>query len=158
MTLKSRENIAFYAGSFDPFTLGHLSIVRRAVALFDRVIVAVGVNESKRNTEGVNERLSAIRRATQTMSDSVSVMSYTGLTVDAARQVGATCLLRGVRNTADFEYENNLADVNRAISGLDTVLLVTEPSLRHISSSAVRELQHFGHDVSSFLPNNDDEK
>jgi pantetheine-phosphate adenylyltransferase len=83
-------------------------------------------------------------------------MSYSGLTVDAALEAGATCLLRGLRNATDFEYESNLADINRAISGIDTVLLLTESSLRHVSSSAVRELQRYGHDVSSFLPSAND--
>ncbi|MDE7396940.1 MAG: adenylyltransferase/cytidyltransferase family protein, partial [Muribaculum sp.] len=101
MTPRSREHIAFYAGSFDPFTLGHFSVVRRATALFDRVIVAVGVNESKLNSGDIEDRLSAIRRATKSFGDRVVVMSYTGLTVDAARSAGATCLLRGVRNTSD---------------------------------------------------------
>lgn len=153
MTRKSREErIAFYAGSFDPFTRGHMSIVGRAVSLFDKVVVAVGCNVSKPGETIVDERIAAICRAVRHFGNAVEVVSYTGLTVDAAREHGACCLLRGVRNVADFEYESNLAEVNRSISGMDTVLLFTEASLRHVSSSVVRELSRYGHDVSSFLP------
>lgn len=138
---------ALYAGSFNPFTIGHLSILRRGLQLFDRVIVMVGVNESKKHDgadiESLRLKLEAI--------NGVEVVRWSGLTVDAARQYGAQWLLRGVRSVADFEYERNLADVNRRISGIDTVILFAEPQLAMISSSIVRELDHFGHDISEFI-------
>ncbi len=139
---------ALYAGSFNPFTIGHMSILRRGLELFDRVVVVVGINSEKQaeaaaNVEELQRKLSAL--------PGVEVISWRGLTVDAAAEVGAKWLLRGVRSVADYEYERNLADINKAISGLDTVILFAEPELSIVSSSMVRELQRYGRDVSDFV-------
>lgn len=142
---------ALFPGSFDPFTIGHLDILRRARAIFPRVIVSVGVNAAKTSAADIESRMEAIRRATDGM-DGVEVMPWEGLTVDAARTVGATVIVRGIRSSADFEYERPIAELNRRISGIDTLLIPADPALAAISSSAVRELQRFGYDTKEFLP------
>lgn len=145
------QRIAIFPGSFDPYTIGHASIVDRALPLFDKIVVAIGVNRNKRSflTEEQRIRMIADLYAEE---PKVEVISYDGLTVDAARECGARFLLRGVRMIQDFEYEKNLAEVNRSISGLETVLLYTLPEYGHISSSIVRELISYGRDVSALLP------
>ncbi|MDE6578457.1 MAG: pantetheine-phosphate adenylyltransferase [Muribaculaceae bacterium] len=144
---------ALFAGSFDPFTQGHLSIVERALEMFDSVVIAIGHNEHKRGEWTVEERVSAISEYFKN-NDRVSTESFTGLTVDFARKCGATVLLRSVRGAADFEYEKNLADINKAISGLDTVLLISLPQLAFISSSIVREIIHNGYDARKYIVGN----
>jgi pantetheine-phosphate adenylyltransferase len=129
-------------------TVGHLSIITRALELFDRVVVCIGRNNAKETSEADRKNADHIRRALARIPD-VEVMEWDGLTVDAARQIGARWLLRGVRSVADYEYERSLADINRSLSGIDTVILFAEPSLAHISSSLVRELRRFGHDTSA---------
>lgn len=142
--------IAVFPGSFDPFTIGHKSIVERALPLFDRIIVAVGYNENKISANDVGDRLDMIRKCFPG-EDRVEVTSYSGLTVDFARRTGAEFILRGVRSVADFEAERNLADVNRRISGIETILLPSLPELGYVSSSMVRELTNNGYDVTPFL-------
>lgn len=140
-----------FPGSFNPFTKGHADIVERALALFDRVVVAVGYNENKADLSGIDERLETIRRI-YACEARVEVLSYSCLTVDVARQVDASAVLRGVRSFKDYEYEMQMADVNRQLTGLETVILFARPEYASISSSVVRELQHYGHDVTDFLP------
>lgn len=142
---------AFYAGSFDPFTTGHKSIVDRALPLFDKVVIGIGVNTAKRPWQEPDERLRAIREL-YAGEPRVEVTTYSGLTADAARDCGATVLLRGVRSCADFEYERNLAEVNRNISGMESVFILALPALACVSSSMVRELAAFGHDYSQYIP------
>lgn len=142
---------ALFPGSFDPFTIGHLSIVERAAPLFDRIIIAVGENSSKKNSADVAARVNSIRKAVEHI-DNVEVISYAGLTVNACKEYGARFMLRGVRSVTDFEYERNLADINRRIAGIETVLLFALPEHAAVSSSVVRELYSFGYDTSSFLP------
>lgn len=144
-------NTILFPGSFDPFTVGHQSLVGRILPLFDRVVIAVGVNSGKRGSAPVDERIEAIRRL-YASEPKVEVTSYYGLTVDACRREGARWMLRGVRSAIDFEYERNLADINRRISGIETLLLFTLPEYAAVSSSVVRELRSYGHDVSEFLP------
>lgn len=152
MTAKFPEQrIAIFPGSFDPFTRGHLDIVERGLDIFDRIIVAVGVNSSKQGASSTADRIAAITRAVARMNN-VDVIEYTGLTVDVAKKYGACAILRGIRSVADFEYERNLAELNRKISGIETVMLCADPALAALSSSAVRELRSLGHDVSPFLP------
>lgn len=149
MTHRSHDpRIALYAGSFSPITVGHLSIITRALELFDKVVVCIGRNNAKESAETGSDNVGHIRRALAALPG-VEVMEWDGLTVDAARSIGARWLLRGVRSVADYEYERSLADINRSLSGIDTVILFAEPSLAHISSSLVRELRRFGHDTSA---------
>lgn len=143
--------IAIFPGTFDPFTIGHDALVRRALQLVDELYVAIGVNTEKRTMLSTEER---IERITTFYKDEahVHVVSYEGLTTDFAQSIGAKFIVRGVRNTIDFEYERNIADVNRMLTGIDTILLISEPEHAAISSSMVRELAHFGKDISKYLP------
>jgi len=158
MTSKSPDapepRTALFAGSFDPFTAGHASIVERALPLFDRIVVAVGINVDKPGTQPADERVEAIRRIYAPLpAGRVEVLAYSGeLTVELAARVGARWLLRGVRSVRDFEYERDLADINRKLSGLETILLYTLPELAAVSSSVVRELGSYGADITPFMP------
>ena len=143
--------IALITGSFDPFTIGHDDIVRRTLQLFDSVLIGVGVNERKTYRQSTEERIDAIRRI-YADEPRVEVKSYSDLTVDFARREGVDVIVKGVRGIKDFEYEREQADINRRLSGIETLLLFADPSLASISSSMVRELEHFGHDISDFLP------
>lgn len=142
---------ALFAGTFDPFTCGHHAIVERALAMFGRVVVAVGRNMDKKCMFALEERVAAIEKL-YADEPRVSVAVYETLTMDFAREVGATVLLRGVRSVRDYEYERDIADVNLRLGGVDTVLLVSEPEYACISSSVVRELIKFGKDVTELLP------
>ena len=146
-----QRRIALFPGTFDPFTLGHQSLVKRVLTCADAVVIAIGINEKKQTYYTLEQRVSAIR-ALYTEQPRVKVITYSGLTVDVAQQEQASFILRGVRSVIDFEYEKAIADVNRQLSGIETLLLFTEPAYAHISSSVVRELLHFGKDVSAFLP------
>ena len=145
------ERLVLFPGSFDPFTLGHADIVRRALEMFDGIVIAVGYNEQKTGWMPVEERVAAIRKL-YADKPRITVERYTGLTVDFAREHGIGIIIRGVRTVADFEFEMQLADVNRQLTGIETILLPASPQLASLSSSIVRELAHFGHDVSAFLP------
>ena len=145
------EKKALFAGTFDPYTRGHHSIVTRVLAMFDKVVVAIGRNAAKSTICSIDERMESIARL-YADEPRVEVVTYEGLTTDYAQEVGACCLLRGVRSVKDFEYERDLADVNRAISGIETVIMVSEPQYAAISSSVVRELMSYGKDVTEFLP------
>lgn len=147
----TNRRIAVFPGTFDPFTLGHQALVSRALGLFDEVVVAIGINDAKHTLFSLEERMEAIRRLYHG-EPRVRVVSYDTLTVDLAKTLGAGFILRGVRSVADFEYEKTIADVNRRLSGIETVILFTEPEYAHISSSVVRELMRFGKDVSPFVP------
>lgn len=140
-----------FPGSFDPFTLGHADIVKRALKMFDEVVIAVGYNEQKAGWMPVEERVASIKRL-YADEPRIKVESYTGLTADFAREHGIAAIVRGIRTTADFEYELQLADVNRQLTGIETILLPASPQFASISSSIVRELAHFHHDISAFLP------
>lgn len=141
-----------FPGSFNPFTLGHKSIVERALPLCDRLVIAIGHNSGKDlNREEITQRVLRIKQLFQSQP-MVEVIPYEGLTIDACRQVGAKWMLRGVRSVADFEYERNLADINRSISGIETIILFTLPEYSAVSSSVVRELQRYGADTTPFLP------
>ncbi len=142
---------ALFAGTFDPYTCGHHAIVERALAMFGRVVVAVGRNMDKKCMFALEERVAAIEEL-YADEPRVSVAVYDTLTMDFAREVGATVLLRGVRSVRDYEYERDIADVNLRLGGVDTVLLVSEPEYACISSSVVRELIKFGKDVTELLP------
>lgn len=151
MTQNCCKRVAIFPGTFDPFTRGHYSVVRRALSMFDEVVIAIGVNALKRPMFTIEERM-AMLESLFANEPRVKVISYSGLTVDVARECGAQFMLRGVRSVIDFEYERSIADVNREISGLETVMLFTEPMYAHISSSVVRELISYGRDVTAFVP------
>ncbi len=141
-----------FVGSFNPFTIGHDSIVRRALPLFDRLVIGVvGDNVHKPDMPSAESRMQAIR---DLYSDEarIEVKLYGGLAMDFAKQEGAQYIVKGVRTVGDFEYEQWQADFNRRLGGIETILLYTEPELASVSSSAVRELAHFGVDVTDFLP------
>lgn len=145
------KRIAMFQGSFDPFTLGHESIVRRALPLFDEIVVAVVSNIAKQPFMSLESRMAFIKQIFAG-EPRVRVVASDGLTVDVARQQGASCLLRGVRMIQDFENEMHMAEINRRLGGIETVLLYTLPEFSHISSSIVRELYRYGQDVSAMLP------
>lgn len=149
--MKSPERVALFPGTFDPFTVGHESLVRRGLDLMDKIVIAIGVNDVKQSYFPLEKRLEMIRDYYRS-EPRVRVESYASLTVDFAREAGARYILRGIRSVTDFEYEKTIADMNRTISGIETFLLFTEPALTHISSSHVRELLRYGHDVSAFIP------
>lgn len=140
-----------FPGSFDPFTLGHANLVERALRIFDQVIIAVGYNIDKPGWIPVGERLRAVRELYLAESR-VKVMSYNNLTVDFAKENNADFILRGVRTMQDYEYERQMADINRMLDGIETVVLFADNTLSSISSSMVRELHHFGRDIAQFLP------
>ena len=142
---------AVFVGSFDPFTVGHYDIVQRALPLFDRLIIGVGINERKVYMNDTETRVADIISIFNN-NPKIEVKTYNDLTVDFAKRVGATFIVKGVRSVKDFEYEREQADINRRISGIDTLLLCADPQHASVSSSMVRELIHFGRDVSEFLP------
>ncbi len=141
-----------FVGSFDPFTVGHDSIVTRALGLFDRLVIGVvGDQVHKPNMAPATERMRAIQElyADETR---IEVKPYYGLAVDFAKEQSAQYIVKGVRSVKDFEYEREQADINRQISGIETILLFAEPQYASVSSSVVRELRHFGRSVDEFLP------
>lgn len=142
---------AIFPGTFDPFTVGHASIVERGLPLFDRIVIGVGVNDNKRTLYTNEERVRNIQEI-YANEPRVKVVAYDDLTVDLAKREGATFILRGIRSVKDFEYERDIAAMNERLSGVETVLLFTEPQYMSISSSVVRELLRFGKDVAEFLP------
>jgi pantetheine-phosphate adenylyltransferase len=144
---------AIFPGSFDPFTIGHYSVVKRALAFVDEVIISIGVNEAKKTLFSLDRRISIIEKA---FCDEkrVKVMSYDCLTVDFANQVGADIILRGIRSIQDFEYEKTIADANRRIAGIDTILLFTEPQHSFVSSTVLRDILKYGKQLDGFLPPN----
>ena len=145
------ERIVLFAGTFDPYTRGHHALVERALAMFDKVVVAVGRNLGKNCMFSLEERVAAIEKV-YAGNDRVSVAVYDTLTMDFARSVGVVALLRGVRSVKDFEYERDIADINLRLGGMDTIMLISEPEYASVSSSVVRELIKYGKDVSSLLP------
>jgi len=139
-------------GSFNPFTIGHDSIVRRALPLFDRLVIGVvGDNVHKPDMPSAEERMKAIM-ALYSDEPRIEIKSYQGLAIDFAKAEKAQFIVKGVRTVSDFEHEQWQADFNRKLGGIETILLYTEPELASVSSSALRELSHFGVDISPYLP------
>ena len=143
--------IGIFVGSFDPFTIGHDSIVRRALPLFDKVVIGVGINERKKYMLSTEERTERIARL-YASEPKIEVKAYSDLTIDFTRREGAEYIIKGVRSVKDFEYEREQAAINRRLSSIETLLLFAEPELESISSSVVRELHNFGRDITEFLP------
>lgn len=142
---------AIFPGTFDPFTIGHESIVRRALTFIDEIVIAIGVNEKKRTHFAIERREQMIRDFYKD-EPRVKVASYSILTTDFAKEVEANLIIRGIRTVKDFEYEETIADINRKLAGIETILLFTEPEMTCVSSTTVRELMQYGKDVSRFLP------
>ncbi len=142
---------AIFPGTFDPFTIGHESVVNRALCFIDEIIIGIGINEGKETYFPLEKRLSMVRELYKNESR-VRVETYNSLTIDFAKDMKATLIVRGIRTVKDFEYEETIADINRKLSGVETILLFTEPELTCISSTTVRELLVFGKDVTQFLP------
>lgn len=146
------EKIAVFPGSFDPFTIGHESVVRRALSFMDRVIVAIGYNSTKKGFFPLEKRLEWINNVFHNVP-AVEVSWFSGLTVDYCRERGATFILRGLRTAADFEFERAIAQVNKAMAGdIESVFLLTSPEHTPINSTIVRDIVRNGGDASRFVP------
>ena len=148
---------AIFPGTFDPFSIGHASIVKRAITFIDELVIGIGYNENKRTMFSIEEREKTLRELYKN-EPRVKIASYNDLTVDFARRMDAQFIIRGIRCVKDFEYEETIADINRKLAGIETILLFTEPELTSVSSSVVRELISFGKDVSAFLPQPDNKE
>lgn len=144
---------AIFPGTFDPFTIGHYSIVQRGLTMFDEIVIGIGFNLSKKTLFSIEKRLDIIQQA---FADEprVKVQSYNSLTVDFATSVDAGFVLRGLRSVGDFEYERTIADANKKLTGVETVILFTESEYSFISSTVARDLISYGKDISTFLPPN----
>ena len=142
---------AIFPGTFDPFTIGHSSVVTRALTFMDEVIIGIGINENKNTYFPIEKRVEIIQKFYRN-EPRIKVYSDDCLTIDFARQVDAQFIVRGIRTVKDFEYEETIADINRKLAGIETILLFTEPELTCISSTTVRELLQFGKDISQFIP------
>jgi len=146
------SNIAVFPGSFDPVTLGHLSVVTRAIPLFDEIIIAIGVNADKKSMFSVEQRKAWIETAFKDYP-TIKVDIYEGLTINYCQQKGAKYILRGLRTTADFEFERGIGQVNWKLDGtIETVFLLTEAQFTPITSSIVRDVFRNGGDISSMVP------
>jgi pantetheine-phosphate adenylyltransferase len=143
---------AIFPGSFDPFTTGHHALVKRALVIADEIVIAIGINIEKKTMFTVEERIENIK-AVYRNEPRVKVLTYDNLTADFAKETNADFVLRGVRNIADFEYEKNMANINRKLTGIETVILFSEPEHAHISSHLVRELMKFNKDITNLIPN-----
>ena len=149
---KSNKKVALFPGSFDPLTIGHASIVARGLALVDEVIVAIGVNSQKVSYFSLEQRLQSIQKVFA-HEPRVKVVSYSGLTISFCKSIGAQFILRGLRTSADFEFERTIAQMNKDLDpAIETLFLLTNPELSHINSTVVREVLRNGGDASKFVP------
>ncbi|MCP3894690.1 MULTISPECIES: pantetheine-phosphate adenylyltransferase [Bacteroides] len=142
---------AIFPGTFDPFTIGHYSVVSRALTFMDEIVIGIGINENKNTYFPIEKRVDMIRTFYRD-EPRIKVIAYNSLTIDFAREVDAQFIVRGIRTVKDFEYEETIADINRKLAGIETILLFTEPELTCISSTIVRELLTFKKDISMFIP------
>ena len=142
---------AVFPGSFDPVTLGHVDIIKRALPLFDEIIIAIGVNAEKKYMFSLGERKQFIEEAFEKF-ETVKVKTYKGLTADFCKAETAQFIFRGVRNTADFTYEQTIAQANAEVMGVESVFLVASPAVSHVSSSIVRDIARNGGDYSGLVP------
>ena len=146
------KKIALFPGSFDPITKGHQSIVKRALPMFDKIVVAIGSNTAKNSVFPLEKRIEWIEK-TFAQYDNVEVVTFNSLTVDFCREIGAKYILRGLRNPTDLQSERNIARINQELAEeIETIFLMTKPDDAAISSSLVREILSFGRDVSQFIP------
>ncbi|WP_071147645.1 pantetheine-phosphate adenylyltransferase [Bacteroides ihuae] len=142
---------AIFPGTFDPFTIGHHSVVLRSLTFMDEIVIGIGINENKNTYFPIEKRVDMVRKYYKN-EPRIKVLSYDCLTIDFAQQVDAKFIVRGIRTVKDFEYEETIADVNRKLADIETILLFTEPELTCISSTIVRELLSFNKDISQFIP------
>ena len=144
--------IAVFPGSFDPITIGHEDLVRRAISLFDEIVVAIGTNSSKKYFFPLERRKEMLEQVFAD-ADSVKVETYKGLTVDYCQSIGSNYILRGLRSGADFEFERSIAQMNKAMNnGVETIFLVTNPEYSAINSTIVRDIIRHGGDASPYVP------
>ncbi|MBS7289125.1 MAG: pantetheine-phosphate adenylyltransferase [Bacteroidales bacterium] len=145
------KKTALFPGSFDPFTAGHLNILKRALTMFDEVVIAVGINQDKRGFFNMDERIDIIAQATKGI-EGIRIIKYNNLTIDTCHELGIHHIVRGVRNMLDFENERAIADANRRLApDVETIIIPTAQEFAHISSSAVRDLLQHNGDTSLFL-------
>ena len=146
------QKIAIFPGSFDPITRGHENIIKRALSLFDKIIIAVGQNQEKKNHFTIDQRIAFLEHVFEGF-DKIMIDRYQGLTVDYCRKVGAKYILRGLRTSADFEFERSIAQVNKKLyPDIETVFLLTLPEYTALNSSVVRDILRHGGDPSLFIP------
>ncbi len=147
-----QEKVAVFPGSFDPFTVGHESIVLRGLNIFSHIVIAVGYNSNKKSLFSLEERIEMIEKIFEAYPN-VSVKSYQGLTVDFCKSINAGFILRGLRTASDFEFERAIAQVNRMMDvGLESVFLLTSPELTPVNSTIVRDILIHGGDATMFIP------
>ena len=142
---------AIFPGTFDPFTIGHSSVINRALTFIDEIVIGIGINENK-NTYFPTEKREDMIRNLYRNEPRIIVQSYDCLTIDFAKQMNANLIIRGIRTVKDCDYEATIADINRKLTGIETILLFTEPELTCVSSTTVRELLKYGKDISMFIP------
>ncbi|MBP6230209.1 MAG: pantetheine-phosphate adenylyltransferase [Paludibacteraceae bacterium] len=142
---------AIFPGTFNPFTIGHYSLVKRTLTIFDSVIIAMGINSEKTyNEKEIEENRAHIQSLFE--DEDVKVITYTSLTADMVKTEKASCIVRGIRGITDYEYEKNMADINKELFGIETVFLFSDIKYSHISSSLIRELKRFGKEYNHLLP------
>lgn len=144
---------AIFPGTFDPFTIGHYSLVMRGLGVFDEIVIGIGINQIKKTLFDLDKRLDIINQAFVN-EPRVSVVAYNSLTVDFAKSVNAAYILRGLRSVSDFEYEHTIANSNRVLSDIETIVLFTDTEYSFISSTVVRDLIAYEKDIKAFLPPN----
>lgn len=145
------KKTALTAGTFDPVTIGHLDVIKRAADIFDEVIVAVYTNPAKKTMLDEQVRLAAVAAATSTLAN-VRVISGEGLVAELAKKLDACAIVKGVRNLSDYAYEENMARANKAISGIETLIMLSSPEVLHVSSTLVRELVRCGKPFLEYIP------
>ena len=142
---------AIFPGTFDPFTVGHFSVVKRALTFMDEIVIGIGINENKKTYFPIEKRVEMISNLYKD-EPRIKVVPYNSLTIDFAKSVDAKFIVRGIRTVKDFEYEETIADINRQLAVIETILLFTEPELTCVSSTIVRELLHYNKNISFFIP------
>ena len=146
------SKIAIFPGSFSPFTIGHQAIVDKALPLFDRIVISIGINSDKNQYFSIEERMQWIKDV-YANNPKIEVQFYEGLTVDFCKKEGSNFILRGLRDSHDFKFEKNIAQINKDLnSSIETIFIITPPELSHISSSVIRDIIKNGGDVSKFIP------
>ena len=146
------SKIAIFPGSFSPFTIGHQSIVDRALPLFDKIVISIGINSEKTQSFSIDKRMQWIKDVYNN-NPKIDVKQYKGLTVDFCKKENANYILRGLRDSHDFKFEKNIAHMNKELNpNIETIFIITPPKISHISSSIIRDIIENGGDVSKFIP------